>query len=78
MSVAAAWVIVMKLAYGLDEQDRYVSPVIRWQCADNNRLAEDDSDPVNGMPGIETWISELEGRLVGGEFKGNRNEMEKQ
>lgn len=24
MSVAAAWVIVMKLAYGLDEQDRCV------------------------------------------------------
>jgi hypothetical protein len=30
------------------------------------------------MPGIETWISELEGRLVGGEFKGNKKEMEKQ
>jgi hypothetical protein len=78
MSVAAAWVIVMKLAYGLDEQDRYVIPVIRWQCADNDRQAQDDSDPVTGMPGIETWISELEGRLVGGEFKGNKKEMEKQ
>ncbi|BEI83928.1 hypothetical protein CcaverHIS002_0405320 [Cutaneotrichosporon cavernicola] len=54
LSIAAAWVVVMKLAYGLDGKPRL--PLIR-------------SDPVIGMPKWEDWVAELDRRLQTGAFK---------
>ncbi|EKC99696.1 hypothetical protein A1Q2_06006 [Trichosporon asahii var. asahii CBS 8904] len=53
MSIAAAWVIVMKLAYGLDGTERQA-------------LLPDD--PLIGRPRAEDWLKELKKRKERGEF----------
>lgn len=53
ISIAAAWVIVMKLAYGLDGTERQAL------------LAD---DPLIGRPRAEDWVDELEKRKAAGEF----------
>lgn len=73
LSIAAAWVVVMKLAYGLDGQPRYVS--IHWPVTDE-RLPLIASDPAIGMPKCEMWIAELARRLKNGAFKGSLRDMD--
>ncbi|GMK59368.1 hypothetical protein CspeluHIS016_0703830 [Cutaneotrichosporon spelunceum] len=60
LSIAAAWVVVMKLAYGLDGEPRL--PLIR-------------SDPVIGMPQWQDWVAELDRRLRTGALKGTLQDL---
>lgn len=59
-SVAAAFVIVMKLAYGLDGVDR---------------LALLRTDPLIGLPQPTPWLDELERRVKSGELTGSQQEL---
>ncbi|WVO12723.1 hypothetical protein L204_100331 [Cryptococcus depauperatus] len=54
LSIAAAWVILMKSVYGLDGRERKI--ILR-------------SDPVIGLPQIEPWLKELKDRLDNGIFQ---------
>lgn len=62
MSIAAAWVIVMKLAYGLDGTERQAL------------LA---NDPLIGRPRARDWLDELKERKRKGEFN-HRHHLEPQ
>lgn len=53
ISIAAAWVIVMKFAYGLDGTERQA-------------LLPDD--PLIGRPRMDDWLRELKQRKQRGEF----------
>lgn len=54
LSIAAAWVIVMKLSYGLDGRSRL--PLV-------------STDPLIGLPKGEAWISELQKLVSSGELR---------
>ncbi|CAK9786874.1 unnamed protein product [Cutaneotrichosporon oleaginosum] len=60
LTVAAAWVVVMKMAYGLDGRTRL-------------RLR---ADAALGMPKMEEWVGELERRLCAGAFTGSLRDLE--
>ena len=76
LSIVGAWVVVMKLAYGLDGKDRYV--VLSGRIRAHGRYALDPSDQVLSMPDISKWVKELERRLRNGDLKGGKKDMEKQ
>ena len=76
LSIVGAWVVVMKLAYGLDGKDRYVFLACRIGAHD--RYALDPSDPVLSMPNISSWVKELDRLLNNGDLKGGKKDMEKQ
>lgn len=63
LSVAAAWVIVMKMSYGLDGRERL--PLVA-------------TDPLIGMPKGDLWLLDLEKRLRSGVLKGPSEELERQ
>ncbi|WWD16029.1 hypothetical protein CI109_100454 [Kwoniella shandongensis] len=63
VSVAAAWMIIMKMAYGLDGMTR--SALLTM-------------DPLINMPDGVTWIDELRKRTDRGTLKGSRRGLDKQ
>ncbi|WOO82107.1 uncharacterized protein LOC62_04G005609 [Vanrija pseudolonga] len=62
LSIAAAWVIVMKLAYGLDGKERF---------------ALMKTEPLIGQPRGDLWVEELRSRLDSRAFQGTRTDLER-
>ncbi|RXK35145.1 hypothetical protein M231_07593 [Tremella mesenterica] len=62
MVVMVAWIIVMKMTYGLDGQKRH---------------DDFDMDLAYGLPRLETWIKELRERVSSGVLKSDRHNLDK-
>ena len=77
LSVVCAWVIVMKMVYGLDGVTR---SVMAWDsCGEaNRRQALLPGEPAAGLPTGESYIAELKQRLASGALRGQRVLLEKQ
>ncbi|WWC89856.1 uncharacterized protein L201_004784 [Kwoniella dendrophila CBS 6074] len=61
--IVSAWIIIMKIVYGLDGVPR-------------ETLLK--SDPAIGLPRSKIWIDELKNRMESGIFKGGRRNLERQ
>ncbi|KAL1412621.1 hypothetical protein Q8F55_000368 [Vanrija albida] len=62
LSVAAAWIIVMKMAYGLDGKERF---------------ALMKTEPLIGQPRGELWVAQLKARLDSKAFQGTGTDLER-
>ncbi|WWD01218.1 hypothetical protein V866_008159 [Kwoniella sp. B9012] len=63
IAIVSAWIVIMKIVYGLDGIPR-------------EALLK--SDPAIGLPSSQTWLDELRDRLNEGVLKGGKKDIEKQ
>ena len=80
LSVAAAWVMVLKMAHGLDGRPRSVLSSFRKRFCVDATFSQviSKSDPTIGLPDSKRLVQELETRLENGTFKGSQADFEKQ